>query len=357
MPMGGKRNDMAGEGETWRSPFEALFSREAGPANGDSTEDATQVLRAAARAASEITRPDPTIGTPQADIATWDGIQAHADSYGIRCQEFILEQFTGVELSQEALVQEAIDEGLYTPGEGTRPEDLGRLLELHGIGVHRYVEANQWQLAKELAEGHKVMVGIDAGELWGADSIIEVILEKLGFQLSEADHAVIVSGIDTSDPDNVKVLVSDPGTGEPVASYPIEQFIDAWKDSEFYMVATQDAAPAHLPEMANFPYEQGYLNLMADVTYEDLLNLQFAPDVWGDLIASHAESAGPLADDSDGPAPLDHVYDWDTGMEDDLDHSMQLEPPQWKSLHADLDPGPFGHRTFEEAPEADTDEG
>ena len=43
-----------------------------------------------------------------------------------------------------------------------------------------------------------------------------------------------------SNPDAVEVILSDPGTGK-VMRYPYDQFADAWSDSEFTMLATNDS--------------------------------------------------------------------------------------------------------------------
>lgn len=350
--MAGKRNDPADERETWPSSFERLFSGDTNLVSENRSNDAADVLRAAATTARDTARPSPTIGTPEADTGKWVGMPTYPNAYSIRCEEFILRQFTGQDLSEKALVQEAMDNGLYTPGEGTRMEELGTLLELHGIEVNRYVQANQWQLAKELAEGHKVMIGVDSGELWETDSIIEVLLEKLGFQLSGADHAVIVSGIDTSDPDNIKVLVSDPGTGEPLASYPMVEFLDAWKDSDFYMVATEEPVPSRLPEMANFPYDQGHLNVILNVPYEHFLDLQFTPELWDDLFALRSESPWLMPGGSksnDEPIQLDQVYE--------RDYSSEVEPPQWNSLQSILGVGSLEDQKYDPVHNDDTSEG
>ncbi|HKP51298.1 MAG TPA: hypothetical protein VJ183_01455 [Chloroflexia bacterium] len=328
---------------------------------------------ALAQVGSDITRPRPSIGTPETDVTTWDGSQNYADTGGIRSQEFILEQFTGVEIDEDALISEAEAQGWYTPGEGTMPQDLGKLLELHGVEVSRYVDANQWQLASELAQGHKVMIGVDSGELWGTDSLIETILEMLGFQLSGADHVVIVSGIDTSDPDNVKVIVSDPGTGEPVASYPMYQFLDAWKDSEFYMVATRDPAPAHLPEMAYFPYDAGHIDNVAGLPYDQFLDLQFLPDAWNDFFPPLDQ--GELEGEDNTlprttypglhtyPAsqePVQHTfpdqgYDQVVGLEYDPDYKSDLESPTYDTLQTSLDLGVFNDPYFDTTHNDDDD--
>lgn len=128
-------------------------------------------------------QPDPVIGTPEQDTTTFDGVRSYDDTCAIRCQEFILEQFTGQEVNEDALVQEARDMGWYAPGQGTMPQDVGNLLELHGVPVNQYESATTYDLANELAQGHKVMISVDSGELWNeAEAAIEqsdALLEDL----------------------------------------------------------------------------------------------------------------------------------------------------------------------------------
>lgn len=211
---------------------------------------------------------DTTIGTPETDAATFDGQQSYDDTCAIRSQEFILEQFTGQEVDEAALVQEAEDMGWYTEGQGTSPEDMGNLLELHGIPVNQYENATTYDLANELAQGHKVMISVDSGELWGEEN---PDMEDMATGMDGADHAVVVSGIDASDPNNPQVIVSDPGTGEPAATYPLDQFVSAWQDSNFQMVSTQDPAPASVAGMENFDYEAGHIPEVAGMPYDDFV--------------------------------------------------------------------------------------
>src|SRR5712691_7276428 len=120
--------------ELWTSPFEALLKQEL-PTLHQSNGSA------------EIQQPDPIIGTPARDSALFPGPQQAPDTCAIRCQEFILEQFTGVHVDEQTLVHEAMQHGWYTPGAGTVLPDVGKLLELHGIAVHRYTHANVFHLA------------------------------------------------------------------------------------------------------------------------------------------------------------------------------------------------------------------
>jgi hypothetical protein len=147
------------------------------------------------------------------------------------------------------------------------------LLELHNIPVHRYENANIYNLTAELAKGHKVIVGIHADDLWSNNWLWRDIRQAFGF--SNADHAVVVSGIDTHDPDHPEVIISDPGDGAVALHYPIEQFLPAWREGNFFMVATQNPPPAsmHLPEMVNFDYHAGHIHHIGDLPYSDFERL------------------------------------------------------------------------------------
>lgn len=278
----------------WSSPLDSLLGTDFG-----SQEDSAGV--------APIQHAAPHFGTPGHDAEVWEGQQSYPDTCAIRCQEFVLEQFTGVQRDETDLVREAMDAGWYAPGAGTSPQDVGNLLESHGIPVNRYEGATVFHLANELAQGHKVIVGVDSGELWGEHPILEAISDKLG--ISGADHAVVVSGIDTSDPDHVQVIISDPGTGEAAATYPMDQFFDAWRDSNCFMVATQDPAPASLPEMANFDYSLGHLDEVWGMPYEQFLGLADQPENWDQAL----DDALALLDDGS-----DDIVDMaDSGLDAD----------------------------------------
>jgi hypothetical protein len=247
-------------------------------------------------------RPDPVVGTPEQDAAAFDGQQSYDDTCAIRCQEFILEQFQpGAEYDETALVREAQSMGWYAPGQGTSPEDLGNILELHGIGVNRYEDATAYDLANELAQGHKVMISVDSGELW--DNSIKEKIADLGVD-DGPDHAVVVSGIDTTDPDNPKVIISDPGTGEPAAKYPMDQFVGAWEDGGFQMVSTQDPAPRSVPGMQNFDYAAGHIPEVAGMPYKDFVETyEHDPTAFNEVISTPED--GDVVVEYAEPDPID----------------------------------------------------
>lgn len=179
----------------------------------------------------------PTIfGEAQPVFDASDIQQTYMDTCAIKSQQLILNTF-GVDVSEDSLVQDALNLQIYQPGQGTSIEHMGDLLELHGVGTTMFESANKYTLMHELAQGHQVIVAVDSGELW-----MPSFLEKLKdlFLGATPNHALIVTGIDASDPNAIDVIITDPGTGN-VTRYPYDQFADAWADSSFKMVATNDA--------------------------------------------------------------------------------------------------------------------
>lgn len=210
--------------------------------------------------------------------------QTFPDSCAIKSQQLILNDF-GFEVSEVDLVRTAAMHGWYNGG--TAPQDVGNLLELANIPVSRTEGANVFNLVNELAQGHKVIVGVDSDEMWHNNSIGDKLRNWYNDFVGETggDHALIVAGIDTSDPDNIQVIVKDPGSGDDGKPYPLEQFMDAWSDTNCYMVSTNVAAPSFADGMGNFNQELGHIPEVAGGSYQDF---QVFNDISMGLVRSDA---------------------------------------------------------------------
>ena len=194
--------------------------------------------------------------------------QGYDSSCAVRCQELIMREF-GIYIPQEQLMKEAESHGWFTLEGGTPMEDVGKLLELYNIPVTQYEGANIFNLTAEIAKGHKIIVGVDADELWGRTGFLHDLLESLGYETP--NHALLVSGVDISDPNDVKVIITDPGTGDIAKAYPMQEFLDAWKDSNYFMVATNEPVPMHMnsPEMTYFNYAEGHIPMVGNISYDE----------------------------------------------------------------------------------------
>ena len=173
-------------------------------------------------------------GSGNYNVFNEDIKQEYPDTCAIKSQQLILES-NGIDVSESELRDEAMQNGWYAPGCGTPMENVGDILENHGMEVHRYINSSVSDIANELSQGHQVIAGVDSGELW--HNGIEESFEDLIYG-KQADHALIVSGI-VVDPFTAEenVLLTDPGTGDVCMEYSLEQFEDAWDDSGDFMVS------------------------------------------------------------------------------------------------------------------------
>lgn len=308
------------ESTEWSSPFEELA--EMPPVTDDR-----------ANAPDESHAAPQIIGTPEEDAVHFPGVQSYTDTCAIRCQEFVLELYTNQDIPEEQLIEQAMAHGWYTPGQGTPLQDVGNLLELNGIPVNRYEHASIFNLASELGQGHKVIIGIDSGELWNDNPVMEAIQDWFG--LDKADHAVVVSGIDTTDPANPHVLVSDPGTGEALGSYPLAQFLDAWEESNFNMVSTQEPAPSYLPEMVNFDYDTGHIPEVAGITWEEFQTFEEQPEAWEDLFKNELFTSP--TDETPETAPVTPYSDVNGDRFSDTADASGHQPLTDAGFQAELD--------------------
>ena len=160
-------------------------------------------------------------------------LQGYDDTCAVKSQEIILNA-AGIPVNEETLRLEAYQQGWYRPGSGTPMEDVGKLMEMHGLEVSRQTHGSIYHLVNETSQGHPVIVGVDSGELWlpGSDESFEDIIRG-----PIADHALIVGGITFQDDfSGGSVSLIDPGTGDFGKEYDLDVFLDAWADSDNFMV-------------------------------------------------------------------------------------------------------------------------
>lgn len=175
-------------------------------------------------------------GLPTYDENSDNIHQAHDDTCAIKSQEIIMNA-AGLNVTEEELRTEAIQNGWYVPGVGTRMEDVGMLMEAHGMEVKQQLHGSIVNLAVELSKGHPIIVGVDSGELWnpGASETFEDFIKGPG-----ADHALIVGGISFNDDFSGGIVnLIDPGTGDFAIGYDAAQFCDAWNDSDNFMLTIE----------------------------------------------------------------------------------------------------------------------
>ncbi|MBL6459379.1 C39 family peptidase [Belnapia sp. T6] len=194
------------------------------------------------------------VGDPERDAQHWQ----HQDT-GFTCaivaQLGIIETFTGTAVTEAQLVYDATVNGWLTDA-GTYLPDMGKLLDKYGVPNHTKTDATIEDLVAELAAGHRVIVTIDSGELWGADGPLDPQI---------ADHAIWVTGMDLSDPANPKVIIND--SGDPNGggkSYDLRHFADSWSRGGYAYVATDQAPPDYQITNADFDPAQGRIPALTE---------------------------------------------------------------------------------------------
>lgn len=183
----------------------------------------------------EVNNANTQFGLPTKDFWTPKVQQLFDDTCAIKSQEIILNA-AGIHVTEEELREEAMNHGWYSPGCGTPMEDVGKLMEAHGLDVQQQVHGNMFNLVSELSKGHPVIVGVDSGELWNPG--FEEKLEDLYHP--QADHALIVAGVNFNDDfSGGMVNLIDPGTGDFAVGYDMDQFCNAWDDSDNFMLTIE----------------------------------------------------------------------------------------------------------------------
>jgi hypothetical protein len=180
----------------------------------------------------------------------------------------VIEQVTGQDISEASITAEAqqltsgydVDplsgqpDHLYDPNSGTDLRDAPALLETYGVhasytddstaaggGAATGISA----LQDELAAGHQVITSVDAETVW--NSVSGTTSPDAG----TADHAVVVTGIDTT---NGVVYLNDSGVPNGAAeAVPLSVFEQAWATSGHAMVATDGQELATNPLDAPSP--------------------------------------------------------------------------------------------------------
>ena len=221
-------------------------------------------------------------------------------SCALRSQQIILRDF-GIDIPFKDLEKIAKENGVYSD-DGTSMCDVGKVLDIAGVGMHQVIGCNMFDLTNELAQGHRVIVGVDANELWYNDSITDKLKNWFDDITGNqgGNHALIVAGVEVNpnNPSDVKVVLTDPGSGDLRIEYPMKQFMDAWKDTSCFMAATDAPAPYQYDPISgmeipsNFVVEQQFNQFVAENSYQlspDMINI---PQEYQPAYSEHLDIVG-----------------------------------------------------------------
>lgn len=168
------------------------------------------------------------------DLENWH-MQAEKLSCTVSIQELVGEQLLDRDLSETEMIDYARRRGWYDPVEGSSKTDTGKVLEAMGFEVHRANDQTLQDLLEALAEGEKVICGIDTMVLENP------ALAKMPGR--KANHVVQLAAVDFSDPENPQAVVNDMGiaNGRGIR-YDLDVFLEAWKAGRNYAVTVGKGA-------------------------------------------------------------------------------------------------------------------
>ena len=239
------------------------------------------------------------LGVPNAQADFWE-MQEFPDNCEPTAESFIIRQFGFDNISTNDFAYISQANGWYVPGGGTSLEYMGNLMDACGIGNHTIPNASLEDLVNEIMQGHGVLVGVRADQLWDQGPLQELFnwaAKEFGFDNpvdAPANHALCVTGFDVSDPDNRMVIVNDPGSHDGQGhAYPLDRFMDAWANSNFHLTATDNPVPAFTTQAIRDSVSQ----YMADNGIQMSVSILGASSDsfdWGGLSDSIHDIAGPL---------------------------------------------------------------
>ena len=173
------------------------------------------------------------IGNPEKDMESWH-MQDSDVSCAVCCQEFIAEQVTGREFTEQEFCDLAEKQGWFDPETGTALKDVGRILEYMGFDVTHDEGVTVQELAQMLENGEKIIVGVN--------NMVLMNPELANVPGMSANHAVQVIGMDVADPNNIQVILNDPGipNGRGIR-HSLDEFEAAWNTgNRFTISATKE---------------------------------------------------------------------------------------------------------------------
>ena len=197
----------------------------------------------------------------------------------VQCEQYVLQQFN-IRKSIEDL-KDLSKKNRWLKEGGTPLHHIGRLLSEHQLSVVRRYDCNIDIVNHELSDGCKIIVAINAEKL-NSDNVNHAI----------PNHAVVVISIN-----NQEVRIFDPQNAQET-SYPIIRFINAWKDSHYYIVSVTKRGirkyePAPI-DASNFQLPEDLDELIEAIAENN-------HDVWAKQRKLEGIEYGPVRDEKHNP--------------------------------------------------------
>lgn len=175
-----------------------------------------------------------SIGTPIEEAEHWKQ-QEEPVSCAIACQRTVLESIISLSLPEKQLAELAEKNGWYDPIRGTSMLHTGALLNLFGVPTKSHFDCDIDDLKEALRLGEKIIVGLDANEIWSPQRD----LADYPLELPDSGHAVQVTGIQSNESGETFVILNDPGIADGAAKQiRLDDFLNAWEDFGYFATIT-----------------------------------------------------------------------------------------------------------------------
>lgn len=200
----------------------------------------------------------------------------------VLCEIFILHR-RHLPYDEEWLMNTARRRDWLKP-EGTPLYCLGNLLAYSGMFVSRKYGSTLEDIRQALSKDNDVVVGVDREKLYSE----AVDLGNL------TNHAVVVTHVEDD-----AVTVFDPYEEPYIFRIPLSDFLNAWKESQFYMIQVLQSVDEYVPhpiDVDNIPLD-GDLEELQEAIAEN------AHDVWAEARMKEGWTYGPERDDAEKKHP------------------------------------------------------
>ena len=203
----------------------------------------------------------------------------------IECEEFVLHQF-GIEVTHKSLLDTAY-KNCWLKDKGMPLYNIGRLLEKNNLPVSRRYNSTIEEVVRLLSAGNQLIAVVDDTLLGNAQSSAN----------QHPNHAVAISSISV---ETDEIILFNPNTDEELTKYSISSFMEAWRQSNNYLVVVNTTD--------KFVYEPSPIGLDDVELSEDLSELQEAiaenaHEIWAKNRRDQGWSYGPERNDQKKETP------------------------------------------------------
>ena len=203
----------------------------------------------------------------------------------IECEEFVLHQF-GIEVTHKSLLDTAY-KNCWLKDKGMPLYNIGRLLEKNNLSVSRRYNSSIEEVNRLLSAGNQLIAVVDDSLLGNA----------LSSENQHPNHAVAISSISIEEDE---IILFNPNTEEELTKYPISLFIEAWRQSNNYLVVVNTTD--------KFIYDPSPIGLDDVALSDDLNELQEAiaenaHEIWAKNRREQGWTYGPERNDQKKETP------------------------------------------------------